>query len=671
MIVSWEWLRQYVDLAVSVEELCARLTAAGFNHEGTQAVGDDLAIEFEITSNRPDCLGHIGLAREAAAVTGGSLRLPPAEPRAAGPSCAELTSVEVECPDLCPRYIARVIRGVKVRPSPAWMQRRLATCGISSINNIVDITNYVMLEISQPLHAFDYDRLFEHRIVVRRAKRGEQIVAINQRTYDLTPDMCVIADGLRPVAIAGVMGGLETEISDKTTNVLIESAQFDPLSVRRTSRALGLSSPSSYRFERGVDPAGVEWASRRCCELILELAGGELAEGYVGLYPELPPRPAIRLRLNQIERILGIHVPKERVVDILRRLQLDVREEDERSVVAVPPTWRADLTREIDLVEEVGRIEGYDRVSENEPVPAVCAPLGEQERVLRRVRQALSSLGLHEAYTQSFVEERNLNLIRPWTGEAPLRVNHPSRRQENCLRQSLLPSLLLARRLNESRGNEDLNLFELARIYLPRPDQPLPDEPLMLGVVADLPLENARAALEAVLDWLHVADKPRFELVDLDGFEAGQCARIWFGDALAGVIGTISQSVVDALDLRRPCGTLELRIDDLAARARLVPRFEPFSAYPAVSRDFSFIVDENVTWAAVEQVVRAEAGDLLEEVELREVYRGAPVPRGQKSVHFRVVFRSRERTLTGEEVDAIQNRIVSRMSQELGARLRA
>lgn len=670
MIVSWDWLQQYVDVPVTLEELCARLTAAGFNHEGTDPVGDDLAIEFEITSNRPDCLGHIGIAREAAVVTGGQFRMPAPAPRESGPPCRELTSVDVECPDLCPRYIARVIRGVKVGPSPEWMRRRLATCGISSINNIVDITNYVMLEISQPLHAFDYDKLFERRIVVRRARKGEQIVAINQRTYALSPDMCVIADGLRPVAIAGVMGGLETEISETTTNVLIESAQFDPLSVRKTSRALGLSSPSSYRFERGVDPAGVEWASRRCCELILELAGGELAEGYVGLYPELPPRPTIRLRLDQIERILGIQVPRERVVEILRRLDLEVREQ-EGAILAVPPTWRADLTREIDLIEEVGRIEGYDRVSENEPIPAACSPLEEGERVTRKIRAALAASGFHEAYTQSFVERRALELVRPWTDEAPLQVNHPSRRQENCLRQSLLPSLLLARRLNESRGNEDLNLYELARVYLPRADQPLPDEPLMLGIVADPPLERTRAALEAVLDWLRTREEPRFEPANLPGLQAGQTARIFFGETLAGVIGMIDQRVVEVLDLRRPCGVLELRVDVLRERATLVPRFEPFSVYPAISRDFSFIVDESVPWGEIHRLVRSEAGELLEDVQLREVYRGSPVPRGKKSVHFRVVFRSHERTLTSEEVDAIQDRIVARIKEALGAELRA
>ncbi len=670
MIVSWEWLRQYVDLPVSLEELCERLTAAGFNHEGTEQVGDDFAIEFEITSNRPDCLGHIGLAREAAAVTGGTLRIPEPSPVQSGPPCGELTSVEVECPDLCPRYVGRVIRGVRVGPSPEWLKRRLATCGISSINNVVDVTNYVLLEASQPLHAFDFDKLVDRRIIVRRAKKGERIVAINQRTYVLTPDMCVIADGLRPVAIAGVMGGLETEISESTTTVLIESAQFDPLSVRKTSRALGLSSPSSFRFERGVDPAGVDWASRRCCELILDLAGGELAEGWVGLNPTIPPRPTIRLRLDQIERILGIRVPRERVVEILRRLQLDVTEE-EHAVVAVPPTWRADLSREIDLIEEVGRIEGYDRVSEEEPIPATCTPLEPEQRILRRIRAALVSLGFHEAYTQSFVDRRTLELLRPWTGEEPLAVQHASRRQENCLRQSLIPSLLLARRLNEHRGNEDVNLYELARVYLPVAGGGLPEEPLMLGVVTDLPLGRAKEAFEAILDWLRVSERPCYEHATLPGLVEGQAAQIRFGERVAGVLGVVDDRVRDVLDLRQACAVLELRVGVLSEMANLVPHYRPFSAFPAVSRDFSFIVDEEVSWEQVESLVRSEAGQLLEDVRLKEVYRGKPVPPGRKSVHFRIVFRSHDRTLTGDEVDAIQSRIVTRMQEVLGAQLRA
>ena len=669
MIVSWEWLRQYVALDVGPEELCRRLTMAGLNHEGTEPVGSDLAIELEVTSNRPDCLGHLGIAREAAAVCGARFSPPEVTLKASGPPVETLTSVQVKCPELCPRYLARVIRGVRVGPSPDWLRRRLATCGIGLINNVVDITNYVMLEASQPLHAFDYDKLHEHRIVVRRAKKGEQIVAINGRTYELDESMCVIADALRPVAIAGVMGGLETEISERTTTVLIESAQFDPVSVRRTSRRLGLSSPSSFRFERGVDPRGVDWASRRCCQLILELAGGELAQGATGLDPELPPRPKIILRFDQLERILGISIPPQRVLEILEALELAPEPHGKRAVAVAPPSWRQDLEREIDLVEEVGRIHGYEQVPEDVPIPAVCPPSDPAQQCIRRLRQILVAHGLHEAYTLTFVEPKVLELIRPWSEAVPLRVQHPSRRQENCLRQSLLPSLLLARRLNESRGNEDVALFEIARSYWPR-DETLPEEPLLLGIVSSPDLERLKGVFEALFDGLHVRKAPAYRPGAIRGLAEGLSADVLLDEQRVGVLGITSPAVVEALDLRKPCAVGELRIDLLVQYAKPTVRFEPFSPYPAIHRDFSFVVDETVSWASVEALVREHAGEALERIEFKEIYRGKPIPQGKKSVHFRVVFRSTQRTLTSEEVDCVQQAIIEAVSTQLNAELR-
>ncbi len=669
MIVSWDWLRQYVDIDIELDELCHRLTMAGLNHEGSEPVDGDVAIELEITSNRPDCLGHLGIAREAAVVTGRAFRPPVVELREAGPPVESLTSVDVQCPDLCPRYLARVIRGVRIGPSPDWLRRRLATCGVSSINNVVDITNYVMLEASQPLHAFDYDKLHERRIVVRRAKKGEELVAINGRTYQLDADMCVIADAYRPVALAGIMGGLDTEISDDTQNVLIESAQFDPVNVRHTSRRLGLSSPSSFRFERGVDPAGVDWASRRCCQLILELAGGELAHGATGLYPEVKPRPPIVLRLSQLKRILGIDIPRERVLEILEALGLQPTQPDESTVRVVPPSWRADLSREIDLVEEVGRVHGYDHVPEDEPIPAACPADQPRQVALQRVRAALVAQGLHEAYTLSFVERRQLELIRPWSLAEPLQVQHSSRRQENCLRQSLLPSLLAARRLNEARGNEDIQLFEIARVYLPR-NSDLPDEPIHLGIVADAGLERTKGYVDAVLDELGLFSRVAVEACAIDGLAEGFSAQLTLDGQRVGVLGTVTPAVLEAFDLRRPCCVAELALERLLPAAQLLRRFEPFSPYPAIDRDFSFVVDESVTWAALVEVVREAAGPHLEAIQFKEIYRGKPVPRGKKSVHFRVVFRSAERTLTSEEIDVVQEKIVRAVCDRLGAVLR-
>ncbi|MDZ7618519.1 MAG: phenylalanine--tRNA ligase subunit beta, partial [Patescibacteria group bacterium] len=317
MLVSWNWLKQYVTLDMPHEELARRLMLSGLNHEETREVAGDVAIDLEVTSNRPDCLGHLGIAREVCALFGHALQRPAAAPVEGKTPVASLVGVKIDCPDLCYRYTARVVRGVKVGPSPRWMTRRLETIGLTPINNVVDISNYVLMECGQPLHAFDFGKLGGGQIVVRRPLPGEVIEAIDHKEYRLEPDMCVIADARVPVAIGGVMGGARTEICDATTDVLVEAAEFAPMSIRNTARALNLHSDSSYRFERKVDPEGIDWASRRCCELILELCGGELAQGVVDVGAAPPARAPIVLRFSQLKRVLGIDVPAERVRQFL------------------------------------------------------------------------------------------------------------------------------------------------------------------------------------------------------------------------------------------------------------------------------------------------------------------------------------------------------------------
>src|SRR5487761_182946 len=405
MLVSWNWLNEYVALDLPAADLERRLMMAGLNHESTRPIGDDLAIDLEITSNRPDCLGHIGVAREAAVLFDRPLKLPVAAPREARAQVADLTQVALECPDLCYRYTARVVRGAKVGPSPAWLSRRLATIGLAAINNVADITNYVLMECGQPLHAFDFSKLAGRRIVVREGRPGETLLAIDHKTYSTGPGVCVIADAEKPVGIGGVMGGAESEVTRATTELLIESAQFAPLSIRDTARRLNLHSDASYRFERGLDPAGVDWASRRACELILELGGGELAAGAIDVGRSPPPREPVVLRLSQLPRVLGIDVPSGEVRRILEALGHAVQSASEGRIEVVPPSWRRDLGREIDLIEEVARIHGYEAIPENVSVPMAPSLPRKQDRVLPRVRQVLTALGYDEAMTLSAVEE--------------------------------------------------------------------------------------------------------------------------------------------------------------------------------------------------------------------------------------------------------------------------
>ncbi|MEM9658490.1 MAG: phenylalanine--tRNA ligase subunit beta, partial [Planctomycetota bacterium] len=362
MIVSLNWLADYVDLPESLDELTERLTISGLNLEGVEQIEGDTAVDLEVTSNRPDCLGHIGVAREVAVLFNRTLQVDKPQPKVAASDVGQMAGVTVDCPELCSRYTARVIRGVKIGPSPAWLANRLKTLGIAVINNVVDVTNYVMMECGQPLHAFDFAKVAGGRIIVRKAKPGEKFTAINHQQYELTPGTCVIADSRGAAALGGVMGGADSEVSESTVDLLIEAADFAPLSVRNTARSLNLHSPSSYRFERGVDPAGVDWASRRCCELILQLAGGELADGVADVGAPRPERSEIKLRFTELPRVLGIDVPPDEVRAILTSLGCSETHACDHCIKTIPPSWRADLSREIDLIEEVARIHGYDQI---------------------------------------------------------------------------------------------------------------------------------------------------------------------------------------------------------------------------------------------------------------------------------------------------------------------
>jgi phenylalanyl-tRNA synthetase beta chain len=469
MIISTNWLAEYVSLPSSVDDLVEKLLLSGLNHESTRTVGADTAIEIEVTSNRPDCLGHIGVAREAALLFARPLHIPDPRPREAASDATADIAVQILSPEICPFYTARVIKGVRVGPSPSWLVERLATVGVVSVNNVVDVTNYVMLECGQPLHAFDLARIRGGRISVRRATTGEPFAAINHKTYILTDGMGVIADAEGPVALAGVMGGAGTEIASTTTDILLESAQFAPLAVRAAARGLVLSSGSSYRFERGPDPAAVDWASRRAAAMIVEIAGGEVMRGTVEAGRLASNRATIQLRHGRVTEVLGIDIPFERQRAILLGLGFgaDVVEADHS--FWRPPSWRRDCWREIDLVEEIARIEGYDKVPENEPIAARPVVESARERTLRRAAGVLVAAGFCEAMTRSVVGEPLESLASPWGDAPPLVCAPPLVRGADRLRRTLLPSLLEARAANIAVGAQQPELFETARGYLAWP----------------------------------------------------------------------------------------------------------------------------------------------------------------------------------------------------------
>lgn len=676
MIVSWEWLKQYVALGCTPELLAERLMMAGLNHEDTHAVGTDWAINVEVTSNRPDCLGHIGVAREAAVLFGLPLAIPAVQLREATVSVNELTRVSVENPQQCPRYTARVIRGAKVGPSPRWLVNRLATLGIGAINNVVDITNYVLMECGQPLHAFDLGKLAGRRIVVRQARAGETFLAINHKSYTLDESMCVIADAERAVALGGVMGGADTEVSPGTTELLIESAEFDAMSIRSTARKLNLHSDSSYRFERGLDPAGIDWASRRCCELILELAGGELATGAIDVGRHGPPRESVTLRFDQLRRILGIDISPVESRRILTALGNREVKADHSRVEVIPPTWRRDLSREIDLVEEVARIHGYDKIPEDVNVPMATSHRTTTDRVLAKVRSVLTASGFDEAMTLSAVEAPWSEAFSPWTDKPPLCSSMSVLRRADRLRRSLVPSLLGARHTNESLANPVIELFEIANIYLPREGGLLPQESLVAALSSGRDFLDVKGVIEAIVVALNPAVRLEARSTSQLLLDSGRSAELWVQlDAavplLLGYLGEVNADGVKRFDLRATSCVAELKLETLQQIALLIPQYRQPPVFPAVTRDLNLVVDESVSWADVEQTVRGAAPE-AEAVLFQGVYRDAErLGTGKKSLLFTLTLRLREGTLTGEAADAISARVVAACQSTHAAQLRA
>lgn len=672
MIVSKNWLAEYVDLDMQVDELTDRLTMSGLNLEGVEDVGDDLAIDLEVTSNRPDCLGHIGVAREVSVLFDVPLKAPDANVSSGSESASDLTSVQIDCPDLCHEYHARVIRGIKIGPSPGWLADRLAAAGINSVNNVVDVTNYVMLECGQPLHAFDFNKLHEGRIVVRRSNKGEKIIAIDQREYELPTNSCVIADADRAVAVAGVMGGLDTEISDATVNVLIETASFEPISVRATARHLKLHSPSSFRFERRVDRHRIDWASRRCCELILQVAGGELLDGSVVAGDPPKAGEPVTLRFAQVSRILGMEIAPNECVQILKNLGLECVDQSADSATFTAPSWRLDLTRECDLIEEVARIHGYDLIPDDATLPVVDTAKSRREEVGDALRGLLSAAGFYEALTLSFVSDEQQKLFRPRGDIDVVAVNHSTRSLENQMRQSLVPSLLQCRRQNERHGTLNAELFEIAKVYLSagegKPEHEA--EPTMIGLVSGRGFLALKGVVEAIAKRLVPSAVLSSEASSLPEFSGGRGASLALNGRSFGWIGELDRGICDTVDLQEEVCVAELNVNLLENLFESVHHYVPLPRFPAITRDLNFVLSEAVTWSELSKAVSSAGGDLLQEVTFSGQYRGKGIDAGMKSYVVSCRFLAVDRTLTTEEVDAAVQNILAACEEKLEAKLR-
>ncbi|TMC85112.1 MAG: phenylalanine--tRNA ligase subunit beta [Chloroflexi bacterium] len=649
----------------------------------TSIIPSQAIMEAEVTSNRPDCMGHLGVARELAAGLDRPMKrdFMPAFTGTADPPGRDLVKVTIDDPDLCSRYIGGVVKGVRVGPSPDWMQRRLRACGVRPINNIVDITNYVLFEYAQPLHAFDLARLSGPAIHVRRAREKEKLLSLDGVVRDLTPDMLVIADALRPVAIAGVIGGEETAVTTATTDILLESANFSGPSVRQTSRALGLRTEASARFERALPPELALAGARRAASLIAELAGGTVHREWADIYPR-PQQPVrVNLRPALIDDVLGTHVPLEEAESILKRLNFHVKVMGDGEWDVLPPVFRLDVTIPEDLVEEVGRVYGYDRVPATLPgrrherwTPATPS----LDRRLDAVRDVLAGAGFTETWNPALVSGRKLEALR--IAAHAMRVSNPLSDDMDTLRTSLLPSLIEAMALNRDRGRPDIRIHEIAEAYLARVGEhnsAQPEEPLRLAAVASAgeTADEGRDAvyrLKAVLDGCIAAMTAPpciYDRASTELFHPGRCAAVMLDGRQLGYIGELHPTVAAGAGIDGRVVAFEIDVEPVVAASR-IPRAQPLPRFPGVQRDLAAIVEDTVAAGVLHAAIKELAGDLLEHVHAFDEYRGAQVPEGHKSIAFTLTFRSPERTLTDAEVDKVMAEIKLGLEKRHRARFR-
>ena len=652
----------------------------------------DTVLEISVTPNRPDCLCILGMAREIAALTRQKIRTPRLILPDAGQEIHQKTSVTIQDPDLCPRYVARMIEGVTIGPSPAWMKNRLERVGIRSINNVVDVTNYIMVEVGQSLHAFDFRFLEKGRIVVRRAKAGEVFVTLDGAKRLLDAEMLMICDGIKPVAIAGVMGGLNSEIREDTRTVFLESAYFDPMGNRKTALKLGLETEAAYRFGRGVDYGGALSAANRAAQLIQELSGGRVVEGAVDAYP-VPLQPnRIGLDVRKANQFLGTEIPAAQVKDHLEALGLEVQEESDHVFRVIPPSFRGDLVREIDLVEEIARLDGYDRIPVTLPkgVPAPSSEEKQREsRVEKRVIEILTHYGYDEVLTYSFTSPVSLDGIDLPPDDPrrrQVRIVNPLSEDLVVLRTSLIPGLMETARYNFSWKNSNFKIFELKRVFVPQEGERLPREVRFLAAVAawletDLhwavpprPVDfyDIKGCVEDLLEGLRIPE-PRFvRAADVPYLHPGKAARILVGETEIGVLGEVHPRVTEryAFPDKAEVHLCEVNFELLLKWAGAENQFRPLPRFPAVDRDLSLVVDQRLEAEKIMEVIRDLRHSILEGIQLFDVYRGAPIPEGKKGLSYRIRYQSRDRTLTDEEVNEVHEKVIQRLGEVFQAELR-
>jgi len=644
----------------------------------------DAVIDLEVTPNRPDCLSIIGIARETAALSGQKIHIAAVEYPEVMPSVESKIAVEVQAPDLCPRYCASIVTGIKIKPSPKWLQDRLVACGMRPINNIVDISNYVMLEYGQPLHIFDYDKIIGKKIIVRRALENEIITSLDGVERKLNSKMLVICDAARAVAVAGVMGGANSEVTEQTVNVLVEAASFKPTSIYFSGNSLGLTSESRYRFERGISPEMTLPALKRANQLLFELGEGQVAKGYIDCYPGKTPIIPVELTRSQVKSLLGIDISLDRIIDVLQSLGIECQVMSEEKIEVVSPYWRSDIKIGADLIEEVARVIGYDKIPNTllgEPLPHLMPdPIFELKR---DIRQGLISNGFLEVLNFSLLSLESIQKLDPDrepVTEIPIRVANPMTTDMEYLRTTFRANLLNSFAANRRYETGSIRLFECGKVYLKR-QKGLPEEKETLCAVLGglryaeswqnndqkLDYYDVKGLVEGLLQRLGL--NPVFIKAQDKGLHGNKQADVFLNKTRIGVLGEVHPKVALAFDIAEPVYILEIDVKGLVPLAIASKTYKAVPRFPAIVRDMALILDTGILHQQVQTVI--QGFPLVEQVDIFDVYTGEQLETGKKSLAYRISYRSNQHTLTDEEVNNVQQNILSRLSAELGAVLRS
>ena len=693
MKASINWLKEFVDFSLSAIELADALTMAGLEVENIEKLEDDYILEISVTPNRPDCLSIRGISREISAVLGLPFKdnvVSIKKEEGAGPS------IEIKDAHLCPRYSSRIIHGVEVKPSPEWLSKRLESHGFRTTNNIVDITNYVLLEMGHPLHAFDLDQLAGNCIVVKLADSVNKFLTLDNENRTLNKDMLLIWDSEKPVAIAGVMGGLNSEVTASTVNILLESAYFDPVSVRRTSKALNLSTESSYRFERSADINGLIPALNRATQLIVEIAGGKTTK-IVDNYPKPFSPQRISVKLKKINDILGTDIKPSEMQNLLTRLGIENKREGE--VIAVtPPSFRQDIQMDMDVIEEIARLYGYNRIPSTLPTTQM-QPLRENTRrnLIKKVADTIRKSGYSEVINYSFLNPAVLDKLKlPIEDKRRdlIKIKNPLRKEEEALRTTLIPALLDNARLNINRGEKSLRFFEISSVFF-NTGQKLPDEVLKMAAIY---LKDDRAslwehrhdgfydlkgALENLFSELRIENYSFIQDSSLNEpylhpgkscvikIEGSSSRDLGTDSEIVGSLGTLHPDVAQIFDVPPEANILELDIDRAFSFMPSRVIYSQLPKYPFVERDIAIVVSDAVTVSEAEKAIRNVNSDLIESINLFDIYSGKPIPKGKKSLAFSIRYRAGDRTLTDNEVNQLHSKVLKSLEESLKAELRS